>query len=52
MIAMLSLAALGAWAVIATIEFTIRDGYGRIPVRAAHLSNRQGSAAPDRFVQG
>lgn len=52
MIALLSLGALSLWSIIATIELTLRDGYGPIPVRAAFHSNQEGSAAPSWFVQG
>jgi len=31
----IALGALALWAVIATIEVVARDGYGRIPTRAA-----------------
>ena len=47
-----SLAGLALWSMIATIELTLRDGYGPIPVRAAFHSSQEGSAAPNWFVQG
>jgi hypothetical protein len=31
---MIAIAALSAWAILATIELTARDGYGRVATRA------------------
>lgn len=35
MTVLLAVAALGAWAIIATLELVARDGYGRVPTRPA-----------------
>ena len=45
MTALIAIAAVLLWSVIATIEITARDGYGRLPFDIRY-DTRLGSAAP------